>query len=373
MSPTTETVREFAADRVRPTLDERCEAGVLSRSLWRAMGEKGLLGATLPPEHGGSGGGASELASLLGVFTLEGCDLGLALSWITHLALCEKSIEAFGDERQKSRYLPRLASGEWVGAAAVSEPKVGAHPGLMRTTATRTGAGFRIDGTKMFVTGAPAADLFVVVAVTGEAAGRSELTSFLVEAGTPGLSVRPMELNFLKSSPHGEVVLDGVEVGVDAVLGAPGEGHSGVSRTAFARERSLVLAAIPGIFSSSAREAAAAIRDREGKFELEGMESYSWMHHISALDAYSRLSAGLAEEAFDRPSRWSESMGTAIYLGISYARWVSWINEFAASRGLGGGTPLSLMLNDMRLVLVGEGILLKEGRRRYISGYPEDG
>lgn len=369
MAPTLEQAGRFAAERVRTSLGERYEAGVMSRDLWRAMGREGFLGVTVPGRLGGSGGGAEELARLLSEFTYQGCDLGLTLSWVTHLALCEKSIETFGTDRQKREYLPRLASGEWIGAAAVSEPKTGAHPGGLRTTARRTSTGYMLDGTKMFVTDGPVADLFVVVAVTDESEGRSELTAFLVEADLPGVSARPMDLNFLKTSPHGEITFDGVEVGEDAVLGKLGEGHSGVSRTAFARERSMVLTAFPGLFSRCAREVAAAMSAREGSFQLEGMESYSWMHHLSALDAYSRLSTALTAAALESPSTWAESMDTAIYLGISYSRWVSWITEFAGSRELASRKPLSYMLNDMKLVVVGEGILLKEGRKRYITGF----
>ncbi len=317
----------------------------------------------------GSGGGAAELARLLREFTFEGCDLGLTLSWITHLALCVKSIETFGTEEQRRRYLPKLSSGEWVGAAAVSEPKTGAHPGGLRTTARRTSSGFRIDGTKMYVTDGPVADLLLVIAVTGESEGRNELTAFLVETDTPGFSARPLELNFLKTSPHGELLFEGVEVGTDAVLGGVGEGHSGPSRTAFARERSLVLCAFPGLFDRAAREAAAALSEREGRFDLQGIDSYSWIHHLAALQAYTELSTRLAVEALERPASWSGSMDTAVYLGISYSRWVSWVSEFAASRGLAGRPPLSIMLSDMKLVTVGEGILLKEGRKRFIAGF----
>ncbi len=125
--------------------------------------------------------------SSLGEFTRAGCDLGLTLSWITHLALCVKSIESFGTEEQKKKYIPRLVSGEWVGAAAVSEPDTGAHPAGMQTTAAETADGFRIDGTKLYITDGPVADLLVVMTVTGEdSQGHKELTAFLVESSAPG-------------------------------------------------------------------------------------------------------------------------------------------------------------------------------------------
>ena len=368
MTPSLSEVSSFAAEKIRGTLEERYEAGLFSREIWRQMGSLGLLGMTVPGQYGGAGGSALELAGALREFTRAGCDMGTTVSWITHLALCVKSIEVLGTEQQKEQYLPRLVSGEWVGATAVSEPKTGAHPAGILTTATRTASGFTLSGSKMYVTDGPVADLLVVVAMTDEdESGHKELTSFLVETAAPGFEAKRMDMNFLATSPHGELTFDGIELGPDSVLGSPGDGHSSFSRSAFARERSLVVAAFCGLFDAAAKAAADLLIAREGAFDLKGQEAYTWVHHMSALEAYRRLSETLVDDALTDIERWRGSIDLLIYLGISYARWASWIERFASERKLGSSALLNIMLADMKLVMVGEGLLLKQGIKRYIT------
>jgi isovaleryl-CoA dehydrogenase len=368
MGPSVEEIGGFASNRIMTTLQERYQAAVFSRDLWKEMGRLGLLGMTVAEEYGGSGGSGRELAVSLAEFARTGCDLGLTLSWITHLALCVKSIESFGTEEQKKRYSPRLVSGEWVGAAAVSEPDTGAHPGRMQTTAREAGVGFSIDGRKMFITDGPEADLLVVMTVTGEdSQGGKELTAFLVESSAPGFEEKQMDLNFLATSPHAEITFKGVEVGHDAMLGRRGDGHSAYSKAAFARERSLVLAAFPGLFTAAADAARERFVKKKGGFDIKGQVAYDWMHHLSALEAYRRLSEQLVDEALDHPQRWKNSIDLLIYLGISYARWSTWIAEFAKAQKLAPCFPLDIMLRDMKLITVGEGLLLKQGLKRYIA------
>ncbi len=367
MVASSDEITEFASERVLGTLRERYESGSFSRVLWNAMGEMGLLGLTVPAEYGGSGGACVDLAVSIREFARAGCDLGLTLSWITHVALCVKSIEAFGTEEQKKKYLPRLTSGEMVGAAAVSEPKTGAHPGGMQTTASRSATGFILDGKKIYITDGTVADLLVVIAVTGKMpGGENELTAFLVESSLPGFESKQMDLDFLRTSPHGELTFEGVELSEDQVLGGVGEGHSRNSKGAFARERSLVLSALPGLFESAAGVAADRLLDKEGAFGLEGGEAYSWMHHMSAMQAYRKLADGLVEVAFEDHERWRSHIDTVIYLGISYAKWARWMGDLAAAPKLRGAFPLDIMVNDMKLVTVGEGLLLKEGRKRFM-------
>ncbi|HEY5532565.1 MAG TPA: acyl-CoA dehydrogenase family protein [Candidatus Anoxymicrobiaceae bacterium] len=368
MVASAEEIASFASEEVLGTLAERYEAGVFSRTLWKRMGEIGLLGLTVPEEYGGSGGTPLELAVSLREFARAGCDLGLTLSWITHLALCEKSIEDFGTHGQKLEYLPRLSAGELVGAAAVSEPRTGAHPGGIGTVARETSSGFTLEGEKIYITDGPVADVLVVMAATGEEGGRKELSTFLVESKAEGFSAKQLELNFLKTSPHGRMLFDGVVVRKEAMLGARGEAHSKFSRAAFSRERSLVIAAMPGHFESAARVVARGITARLEGFDLEGTPLYSWIHHMAALEGYRRLSSSVVEDAFRDPVglHSTGSMDVLVYLGVSYAKWAGWIQEVASSHGVGSGFPLELMLNDMRLVMVGEKLLVKEGRKRFV-------
>lgn len=361
-------VGEFASSEVLTTLEERYADGRFSPELWRSMGEMGLLGLTVPERYGGPGGTPEQLADSLREFTRQGRDLGLALSWITHLSLCVKTIERFGTGEQKERYLPGLVSGELVGAVAISEPGTGAHPAGMETLAARRGNGYSLTGSKVYITDGPVADLLVVLAVTGELpGGGKELTTFLVESGKPGFTVQPMELTFLKTAPHGEIEMEEVPLEEGDVIGKAGEGHSEVSRSAFARERSSVAAALSGHFEAAASEVANRYKQKHEGFELEGTDAGSWIHHMSALEVYRRTSNQLVEASFSDYQDWKESIDLLIYLGLSYGKWGFWLAEFVGANKLEPTFPLDIILNDMKLVFVGERLLLGEGRKRYIG------
>lgn len=190
------------------------------RDLWRRMGEAGLFRLGIPRRYGGSGGGWPALVAAGEALVASGGSLGLALSWLVQQAVARFLVHGFGDAGQRGRLLPEMARGDLTVAFAVSEPGHGAHPKHLATRAERTGDGFRLSGEKAYLTNGPVADLYVVIAVTSEAAGRKRFTAFLVPRDTPGLSVTAsMPLPFLRPSPHGGLRLDGCAVPVSAVLG----------------------------------------------------------------------------------------------------------------------------------------------------------
>ncbi len=150
------------------------------------------------------------------------------------------------------------------------------------------------------------------------------------------------------------------------VAGAKVTAHTAKPRSA--RERSLVVAAFPGLFDAAAGAARERFVEKKGSFDLKGRSAYDWVHHLSALEAYRRLlSERLVDDALNHPQRWRGSIDLLIYLGISYAKWSSWIAEFADAQKLAPYFPLDIMLRDMKLVMVGEGLLLKQGLKRYVS------
>lgn len=365
--PGIDDIAGFARDEVFATLSERYQAKTFSRPLWRRMGELGMLGITVEERYGGSGGGAADLAEAVRLLAMHGCDLGLALSLITHLALCAKSIELYGSEAQRERYLPLLTSGEWVGAAAVSEAGTGAHPGGIQTTATPVSDGYLLNGKKLYTTDGPVADLLLVIAATRENSPEGkELTAFLVETSRPGFEARRMDLNFLLTAPHGELTFTDVLLPRDSVLGAEGEGHSLASRTAFARERALVLSAMCGLFATAVNEVADRYRQMQEGLDLEGREAGSWIHHLSAVEAYRLISHELVEAAFEGGERWRASLDLLIYMGMSYGKWVFWLEDFVMRHELEVSFPLDVMLNDVKLALVNEGLLMKLGKQRFL-------
>ncbi len=362
-----EAISNLARDEVFSTLERRYADGVFSRDLWRKMGKTGLFGLTVDEDYGGNGGSPRDLALAVREFTEKGYDLGLSLSWITHHSLCLKSIEAFGTDKQKEKYLPGLISGELVGAAAFSEPETRGDPFNMKTIARRNDGGYKLTGKKVYVTCGPVADVLVTLALTGEEGEKKELTAFIVETSLPGIKIERMDLNFLRTSPHAIVEFEDVMLQDNAVLGEVGGGHSDSSRTAFARERALVLSALCGMFQCAVNEVSARFRQKYEGLRLEGPEAGSWIHHLSALEAYRYLTLEISNRAFLGYEEWKKSVELLIYLGMSYAKWAYWIDAFISRHDIEVTFPLDVVLSDMKLALVNEGLLLKEGKRMYLS------
>lgn len=217
-----------------------------SRDLWRRCAEFGVQGMPFPSEYGGQG--ADLLTTVL---TLEelgyGCqDNGLLFSLGAHMWSCALPVWRFGDARQKDRYLPSLCDGSAIGVQAVTEVRSGSDALAVGTTARLCGDGYVLDGVKTFITNAPVADVFVVLAQAGDIGDVGGLCAFIVERDLPGVSVgEPFEKLGLSSSPMGEVVLDGCRVPADAMLGGQGAGMA-VFNTTIDWERSFILATALG-------------------------------------------------------------------------------------------------------------------------------
>jgi glutaryl-CoA dehydrogenase len=205
----------FAAQSLAPRveqdyLQERTEPGI-----FREMGQAGLLGATISEEYGGLG--ANYVSYGLIAREIERVDSGYRSMMSVQSSLVMHPIYAYGSQAQRKKYLPKLASGEWVGCFGLTEADSGSDPGSMRTQALATARGFRLSGAKMWITNAPIADIFVVWAKSAAHDGR--IRGFVLERGMPGLSTPKIEGKLsLRASVTGEIVLDGVEVGEEALL-----------------------------------------------------------------------------------------------------------------------------------------------------------
>ncbi|WP_454883715.1 acyl-CoA dehydrogenase [Sphingomonas oryzagri] len=210
-----DTAHAYAQEKLLPRvtsayLDERFD-----REIMTEMGELGLLGATIPPEYGGAGLG--YVAYGLIAREVERVDSGYRSAMSVQSSLVMHPIFAYGSEEQRKKYLPKLASGEWVGCFGLTEPDAGSDPAGMRTKATKIDGGYRLDGAKMWITNSPIADLAVVWAKSDAHDGK--IKGFVVERGAKGFSTPKIEGKLsLRASITGEIVLDGVEVGEDALL-----------------------------------------------------------------------------------------------------------------------------------------------------------
>jgi alkylation response protein AidB-like acyl-CoA dehydrogenase len=218
-----EIVRRFSQERLLPQVRQLDEEQRLPLSLLREAGELGLMGIFIPQEYGGAGLGYFEYVAAL--IELGAVDGAFGLSVAAHNSLCTGHIYYHGSEEQKRKYLPRLASGEWLGAWALTEPTTGSDASNMDTVAVREGEGWRITGQKNFITHGISADVYVVIARTGERRSSHNATAFIIEKGTPGLTPGKKEDKLgMRASETAWIGLDGVWVPDSQRIGAVGEG-----------------------------------------------------------------------------------------------------------------------------------------------------
>jgi len=207
----------FAADKLAPRIEEAYLEEKTDAGIFREMGEAGLLGLTIPEEYGGLG--ANYVTYGLVAREVERVDSGYRSMMSVQSSLVMYPIHAYGSEAQRKKYLPKLASGEWIGCFGLTEPDAGSDPGGMKTRAEKTANGYKISGSKMWISNAPIADVFVVWAKLKAENGKDEIRGFVLEKGMKGLSAPKIGGKLsLRASITGEVVMEGVEVGEDALL-----------------------------------------------------------------------------------------------------------------------------------------------------------
>ena len=205
----------FAADKLAPRIEEAYLNEATDPTIFREMGDAGLLGITIPEEYGGLGAGYVTYG--LVAREVERVDSGYRSMMSVQSSLVMYPIHAYGSEEQRRKYLPKLASGEWIGCFGLTEPDAGSDPGGMKTRAEKTASGYRLNGAKMWISNAPIADVFVVWAKS--AAHGDQIRGFVLEKGMKGLSAPKIGGKLsLRASITGEIVLDNVEVGEDALL-----------------------------------------------------------------------------------------------------------------------------------------------------------
>nr|WP_113156196.1 acyl-CoA dehydrogenase [Nitratireductor sp. OM-1] len=213
----------FAADKLAPRIEHAYMNEETDAAIFREMGEAGLLGVTVPEEYGGVGAGYVSYG--LVAREVERIDSGYRSMMSVQSSLVMYPIHAYGSEEQKQKYLPKLASGEYIGCFGLTEPDAGSDPGGMKTRAEKIDGGYRLTGSKMWISNSPIADVFVVWAKS--AAHGNKIRGFVLEKGMKGLSAPKIGGKLsLRASITGEIVMDGVEVGEDALL-PNAEGLSG--------------------------------------------------------------------------------------------------------------------------------------------------
>jgi glutaryl-CoA dehydrogenase len=210
-----DSARAYAQEKLQPRVIEAYREEKAEPGIFAEMGEMGLLGSTIPEEYGGIGAG--YVAYGLVAREIERVDSGYRSMMSVQSSLVMYPIYAYGTEEQRQKYLPKLAAGEWIGCFGLTEPDAGSDPAGMKTRAEKVQGGYVLNGSKMWISNSPFADVFVVWAKSDAHDGK--IRGFVLEKGTKGLSAPKIKGKLsLRASTTGEIVLDNVEVGEDALL-----------------------------------------------------------------------------------------------------------------------------------------------------------
>lgn len=223
-------IRKFAENEVKPLAAEIDEQERFPIETVEKMGKLGLMGIPVPKEYGGVGGTVQMYIMAVEEISKHCATTGVVLS--SHTSLCIAPIMEHGTEEQKKKYIPKLASGEWIGAFGLTEPNAGTDAAMQQTTAVDAGDHWVLNGTKIFITNASYADVFIVMAMTDKSKGTRGISAFIVEKGMPGFSIGKKELKMgIRGSATCELVFENCIVPKENILGGLGKGFKVAMKT----------------------------------------------------------------------------------------------------------------------------------------------
>jgi isovaleryl-CoA dehydrogenase len=351
-----DSIENFARDRIAPRADEIDRTNVFPRDLWPELGQMGLLGITVEEEYGGAGLGYLEHCVALEEVSRASGSVGL--SYGAHSNLCVNQIRRTGTEAQKRHYLPKLISGEHVGALAMSEPGAGSDVVSMKTRADKRGDRYILNGSKMWITNGPIAETIVIYAKTEPKAGPRGITAFIVEKDFPGFSTeQKLDKLGMRGSDTGELVLQDCEVPEENVLGAVNEGAR-VLMSGLDYERAVLAAGSLGLMQACMDVVIPYVHQRKqfdapiGSFQLMQAKLADMYVTMNAAKAYVYAVA----RACDRGETTREDAAGAILFASEKATWMA----LEAIQCLGGNGyindfPTGRLLRDAKLYEIGAG------------------
>ena len=350
------SVAGFARDRIAPRAAEIDRSNTFPRDLWPQMGELGLLGITVEEEWGGAGMG--YLAHCVSMEEISRASGAVGLSYGAHSNLCVNQIRRNGNTEQKRRYLPKLISGEHVGALAMSEAGAGSDVVSMRTRADRQGDRYVLNGSKMWITNGPLAETLVIYAKTDPDAGPRGITAFIVEKGCKGFSVGPkLDKLGMRGSDTGELIFADCEIPAENVLGSVGSGVS-VLMSGLDYERAVLAAGSVGLMQACLDLVIPYLHERTqfgqpiGTFQIMQAKLADMYVTFNTAKAYVYAVA----RACDRGETTREDAAGAILYAAERATWMA----LEAIQCLGGNGyindyPAGRLLRDAKLYEIGAG------------------
>jgi isovaleryl-CoA dehydrogenase len=351
-----EQVNGFAAKDIAPRAEDIDRENLFPNDLWKKFGDMGLLGITVDEAYGGSGMG--YLAHVVAMEEISRASASVGLSYGAHSNLCVNQINRNGTDEQKEKYLPKLISGEHIGALAMSEPNAGSDVVSMKLSAKDAGDHYVLNGSKMWITNGPDAHVYVIYAKTDPAAGPRGITAFIVERDTPGFSqAQKLDKLGMRGSNTCELVFEDAKVPKENVMGGEGNGAK-VLMSGLDYER-LVLSGGPlGIMQAAMDAVVPYIRERKqfgqaiGEFELvqgKVADMYTWMNTAKSYVYMVAMSADRGNTTRKDAAGailYSAEMATKLALdAIQLLGGNGYINEY----------PTGRLLRDAKLYEIGAG------------------
>ncbi|MCE8043441.1 isovaleryl-CoA dehydrogenase [Halomonas desiderata] len=349
-------VNAFARDEIAPRAAEIDEKNEFPNDLWQKFGDMGLLGITVPEEDGGTGMG--YLAHCIAMEEISRASASVGLSYGAHSNLCVNQLKINANAEQKAKYLPKLISGEHIGALAMSEPGAGSDVVSMKLRARQEGDKYILNGNKMWITNGPDADVLVVYAKTDPEAGSKGITAFIIEKGMPGFSTaQKLDKLGMRGSNTCELVFQDCEVPVENVLGDEGKGVR-VLMSGLDYERTVLAAGPIGIMQAAMDVVVPYVHERKqfnqsiGEFQLVQGKIADMYTTLNACRAYLYAVAAACDRG--QTSR-KDAAGVILYCAEKATQVALDAIQLLGGNGYINEYPTGRLLRDAKLYEIGAG------------------
>jgi butyryl-CoA dehydrogenase len=365
-------IHEFAEKEVKPLAAEIDEQERFPEETVKKMAKLGIFGIPVPKEYGGAGG--DNIMYSIAVEELSRCCATTGVIVSAHTSLCMVPILEFGTEEQKRKYLPKLASGEWIGAFGLTEPNAGTDSSAQQTTAVLDGDEWVLNGNKIFITNAGQAGLYVIIAMTDKSQGNRGISAFLVEADTPGFSVGKQELKMgIRGSSTAELIFDNCRIPKENLLGQVGRGFRIAMKTLDGGRIGIAAQAL-GIAQGALDETVKYTKERKqfgraiAKFQNTQFQMADLQTKIEAARLLVRSAAFKKDEAIknDRIAYSADSAMAKLYASEVAMEVTTKAVQFHGGYGYTREYPVERMMRDAKITEIYEGT--SEVQRMVIAG-----